>query len=223
MPEEMVKINYFSFTTLSTVGFGDFNPRSNLERLYMAFGMLLGVAIFSSILGNFIEMLDVVKDFQKDIEYGNNLLCFFGLFKRLNKGEELPLGLRHQVEAYFAYRWEHWKNLAIYPTEDEEKDQKTLEMLEEADDLLDRTFTRYMYLDFLRTYTPIFEYRKNEHAHSRYVWADTEYRAFMLAILRNLEPRNEEPDVALVEELDEFNEVVFFMKGFYCVGYSINN
>lgn len=63
VPEEMIKINYFSFTTLSTVGFGDFNPRSNLERLYMAFGMLLGVAIFSSILGSFIAMLDAVKDF----------------------------------------------------------------------------------------------------------------------------------------------------------------
>ena len=63
LPEEMLKINYFSFTTLSTVGFGDFDPRSNVERLYMAFGMLLGVAIFSSILGNFIDMLDTVKDF----------------------------------------------------------------------------------------------------------------------------------------------------------------
>jgi hypothetical protein len=79
LPEEMIKINYFSFTTLSTVGFGDFNPRSNLERLYMAFGMLLGVAIFSSILGNFIDMLDTIKNFQKEFEEGNQLLCFFGL------------------------------------------------------------------------------------------------------------------------------------------------
>jgi len=63
MPVEMIKINYFSFTTLSTVGFGDFDPRSNVERLYMAFGMLLGVAIFSAILGKFIEMLDIVKNF----------------------------------------------------------------------------------------------------------------------------------------------------------------
>lgn len=88
--EEMIKINYFSFTTLSTVGFGDFEPRSNLERVYMAFGMLLGVAIFSSILGNFIDMLDNVKSFQKDFEDGSSLLCFFGLFKRLNKGVEMP-------------------------------------------------------------------------------------------------------------------------------------
>jgi len=72
--EEMIHINYFSFTTLSTVGFGDFNPKSNLERLYMAFGMLLGVSIFSWILGNFIDMLDTIKNFQKDFEDGNKLL-----------------------------------------------------------------------------------------------------------------------------------------------------
>jgi len=71
---EMIHINYFSFTTLSTVGFGDFNPKSNLERLYMAFGMLLGVSIFSWILGNFIDMLDTIKNFQKDFEDGNKLL-----------------------------------------------------------------------------------------------------------------------------------------------------
>jgi len=33
----------------------------------------------------------------------------------------------------------------------------------------------------------------------------------------------EGPDHLLYEELDEFNEVIFVMKGFYRVGYSINN
>jgi hypothetical protein len=75
--EEMLKINYFSFTTLSTVGFGDFNPRSNLERLYMAFGMLLGVAIFSLILSNFMVILEETKKCQAEIEEGSKLLCFF--------------------------------------------------------------------------------------------------------------------------------------------------
>jgi hypothetical protein len=45
----------------------------------------------------------------------------------------------------------------------------------------------------------------------------------MLAILRNMEPRREEPDRMLYEELDEFNEVIFVMSGSYQVGYSINN
>ena len=58
----ILKLVYFIFTTLSTVGFGDFNPRSNVERLVLAFGMLLGVAIFSLIMGEFIAMVESVKD-----------------------------------------------------------------------------------------------------------------------------------------------------------------
>jgi|APSaa5957512535_1039671.scaffolds.fasta_scaffold29661_4 voltage-gated potassium channel len=69
--EEMLTLNYFSITTLSTIGFGDYEPRSNIERLYMAFGMLLGVAVFSSILSNFIDMLNTIKDFLTDYENGS--------------------------------------------------------------------------------------------------------------------------------------------------------
>lgn len=49
----MVLLMYFSYTTLSTVGFGDFNPRSDLERLFCILVLLLGVGIFGFILGNF--------------------------------------------------------------------------------------------------------------------------------------------------------------------------
>jgi hypothetical protein len=49
---------YFSFTSLSTVGFGDYHPRSNLERGTTAGILLIGVAVFSYILGNFIDILN---------------------------------------------------------------------------------------------------------------------------------------------------------------------
>ena len=45
----------------------------------------------------------------------------------------------------------------------------------------------------------------------------------MKQVLANLEPRMEDAGHMLYEELDEFNEVIFVMKGFYKVGYSINN
>ena len=48
---------YFGFTTLSTVGFGDFTPRSNVERASGAFVLLSGVALFSYLMGNFIDIL----------------------------------------------------------------------------------------------------------------------------------------------------------------------
>ena len=49
---------YFAFTSLSTVGFGDFVPRSDLERIVGAFVLLLGVAIFSYIMGIFLDILN---------------------------------------------------------------------------------------------------------------------------------------------------------------------
>ena len=59
---------YFSFTSLSTVGFGDFHPKSNLERLFCSAMLVFGVMIFSYIMGNFISMIDDYKMLKGDIE-----------------------------------------------------------------------------------------------------------------------------------------------------------
>ena len=48
---------YFAFTTLSTVGFGDFTPRGDFERAFGAFVLISGVAMFSYLMGSFIEIL----------------------------------------------------------------------------------------------------------------------------------------------------------------------
>ena len=48
---------YFALTTLSTVGYGDYYPISNMERCLAWIIMLLGVAFFSYIMGNFIEIV----------------------------------------------------------------------------------------------------------------------------------------------------------------------
>jgi len=55
--KDMIRLVYFTFTTLSTVGFGDYNPKSNVERLFVGFFMLFGVATFSYIMGHFIDIL----------------------------------------------------------------------------------------------------------------------------------------------------------------------
>ena len=61
---EMTNINaqivsaYYSLTTLSTVGFGDYHPISDGERLSCAFMMFLGVAVYSFIADNFYKMIE---------------------------------------------------------------------------------------------------------------------------------------------------------------------
>ena len=41
----------------------------------------------------------------------------------------------------------------------------------------------------------------------------------MMDFLLNLEPRNEEAGVIVYNELDEINEVIFFNKGTYEIGF----
>mgnify|MGYP003906511437 FL=1 len=60
------------------MGFGDFHPRSDFERLCGSFILLFGVAVFSIIMGNFSEILISFKKFNEGFDDGDNLTKFFG-------------------------------------------------------------------------------------------------------------------------------------------------
>ena len=55
--ELLVTSAYFAITTLSTVGYGDMYPISEMEKITVVVIMLSGVAFFSYIMGNFIEII----------------------------------------------------------------------------------------------------------------------------------------------------------------------
>ena len=48
---------YFALTTLSTVGYGDYHPISNIEMIFTCITMMGGVAFFSYIMGNFVDIV----------------------------------------------------------------------------------------------------------------------------------------------------------------------
>lgn len=53
----LVTAVYFALTTLSTVGYGDLYPISNREMIVVLIFMLGGVAFFSYIMGNFMDII----------------------------------------------------------------------------------------------------------------------------------------------------------------------
>jgi len=105
--ESLLELLYFSFTTLTTVGFGDRTPRSDAERMYMAFGMLFGVAVFSYYMGELIEMISLGDD---DGGEADRLAKFFGLLRNFNYNVDIDIGYKRSVERYFEYRWENDKS-----------------------------------------------------------------------------------------------------------------
>ena len=83
----MIAMFYFASTTLTTVGFGDYNPKSDTERIFCAAIMLFGVMIFSYILGVFIEMVSGRDAYFGDYDDGDNLNKFMSLLRKLNYGK----------------------------------------------------------------------------------------------------------------------------------------
>lgn len=111
-------LTYFLFTSLSTVGLGDFHPRSDFERLVCAFMLLFGVAVFSFVMGNFITILDATKSINDDLEEGDELSKFFGLLFQFNKNQHLDQDFKDQLESYFSYRWAQNLNWVVDSDED---------------------------------------------------------------------------------------------------------
>ena len=75
--------------------------------------LLFGVAIFSYIMGNFIEILSEFKEFHKDIDDGDNLSRFFGTLKYFNGQAEIDIGFKEKLEAHFEHRWNMDKLVAF--------------------------------------------------------------------------------------------------------------
>ena len=107
------------FTSLSTVGFGDLHPRGNFERLFCAFILMFGVAIFSYIMGIFIDILSEFQSYNADLDDGDALNQFFGVITRMNGNEDLSVDFKTEIEQYFDYRWTNDHNQAFQGNSDE--------------------------------------------------------------------------------------------------------
>ena len=106
-------MTYYSFTTLSTVGFGDLHPRSNEERMFILVVMFCGVSLFTLIKLLFDQNFTQIKDMQLDFDDGDQLDKFFGLIKSFNNHNDLDPSLQKSIEDYFHYKWNFDKNNAL--------------------------------------------------------------------------------------------------------------
>ena len=86
-----IVMTYFAFTSLSTVGFGDYHPVNNFERITCAIIILFGNAIFGYIIGKFNDMIQEMKAFNMEMEDAEKLNSFFTLIQKLNNGKKMKV------------------------------------------------------------------------------------------------------------------------------------
>ena len=111
--ENLIIVVYFMFTTLSTVGFGDFHPKSEVERAIMTFILLIGVATFSWIISQYIDIVLQVQKVTAENEYSEMLSRWLLMLKNFNNNRPLPPDMTEKFERYFEYFWKNDKNAAI--------------------------------------------------------------------------------------------------------------
>lgn len=116
--EQTIIVTYYMFTSMSTVGFGDFHPKSDFERLVCTFILIFGVAIFSMIMGNFIAIIETFRHFNDDLDEGEELVRFFSVLRKFNHDEPVPDSFRRRLEKYFDYRWREDRNQGVTQGQD---------------------------------------------------------------------------------------------------------
>lgn len=197
---------YFALTTLSTVGYGDFYPISNVERIVAVIIMLGGVAFFSYIMGNFIEIISNYEKKMGVVDKSGDLNMWLVLLTRFTFNQPLPKSLIAQIESNFNYYWAQ-DRLACLNTED-----LYLESL--PDKIKYQIMSVYLFSDIFKQ-------------HKRFFHAGTDNEArFLYDIAFGFMPRRFEPteeDRIIYDEEDEVPEMYFIDAGTVGIGFSLTN
>lgn len=219
---------YFSFTTLSTTGFGDYHPKSDAERFFAAFYMLFGVAVFSHTTANYIVIIEKMNKIDEDIGEGDQLILFFATLKYYNKNQTFNIKMKECIEEYFEFRWSNDRNAAI----SSKRDQQLLAEL--PHEVQDRLLCGYLFTDFLQTFRSFFSLKRDSkfgggiYQHNKlriasiYTWSHRFYRDFMVDLMRMLEPWFHLGRQTIKSELDQFGELIFVIQGVVALGFEIN-
>jgi hypothetical protein len=94
-------------TTLSTVGYGDYFPFSDIEVVISLTYILAGAAFFAFIMGSFIEIISNYQSKMGRVDRITPLRNWMTLMMRFTGDKPLSKTLNKQIETHFAYFWQH--------------------------------------------------------------------------------------------------------------------
>ncbi len=86
---------YWTVTTLTTVGYGDITPQSNMARIFTMGVMLIGVATYGIIIGNFSRMIMLADKYKEEKKEKMSGLGQFLKFYNI------PSSLQRQVFSFY--------------------------------------------------------------------------------------------------------------------------
>lgn len=153
-PRQALMMIYFAFTSLSTVGLGDFCPKGEAEMILCSMLLLFGVAIFSYIMGMFIDMIDQLQELHKDLDDADNLSKFFGVLQNFNNNKPIDPDMKHNIEEYFKFKWRLDRGQAFVLKQDIDL------LMELPEETKHKLFGEFLYKDFICAFQKFFTFQK---------------------------------------------------------------
>ena len=108
--DKMVTLTYFAFTSLSTVGFGDYHPRADGERAFGAMILLFGVAMTTYVMDTLMRVIADLRTINSDHDENVMLSLFFKILERFNLNYPVNDDFVSNMQEYFDYRWKNNNN-----------------------------------------------------------------------------------------------------------------
>lgn len=88
---------YWSLTTLTTVGYGDITPVTDVERQFTIFALLVGALVFATLVGDITSLLDALNQQNKLVEERMQSL------KEYLEWRQIPRDLSIRIRRYYEY------------------------------------------------------------------------------------------------------------------------
>jgi hypothetical protein len=98
---------YWSITTLTTVGYGDITPTTDLEIAFTLTVMFLGVSMYAFIIGN---VTSLIANFDANKSHFREKLTQIQSYMR---ARQIPYPLQQQVRDYYQYMWEYNRDISL--------------------------------------------------------------------------------------------------------------
>ncbi|XP_030846153.1 potassium voltage-gated channel subfamily H member 7 isoform X1 [Strongylocentrotus purpuratus] len=92
---------YFTFSSLTSVGFGNVSPNTNAEKIFSICVMLIGSLMYASIFGNVSAIIQ--RLYSGTARYHTQMLRV----KEFIRFHQIPNPLRQRLEEYFQHAWSY--------------------------------------------------------------------------------------------------------------------
>lgn len=161
--EEVVICMYFIFTTLTTVGYGDYLARNDYEMGLCIFIMLLGSAWLTLIMSKVTSFVMAFEKIGKTKDKLSELSVFIRCLENIHG--PMPSILKRKLQSHFTYFWKKDRLGSLMSTKCNSSKQKLVEksdpILQNLPDSLKKSIFNYLFQDYFLDFFKFFGLEDN--------------------------------------------------------------